>query len=215
MKKLIIIGARGFGREVYNLALKCKEVNRYFEIKGFLDDNKIALDGLAGYPPILNTVEDYIPEKDDVFVCALGDIYFRKKYTEIILEKNGVFISLIHPGATIYSNAIIGNRVVIADNVFISCDTQIGNDVIIHTGTIIGHDVTIGNNCSLGANTFYGGYAKIEDFVTMHPNSSVLPTKIVKSYSVVGISSVVTKNTPANATLYGNPASVIYINDKV
>lgn len=213
MKNLIIIGARGFGREVYNLALKCKEVNGDFEIKGFLDDKIDALEGFLNYPSIIDSVENYIPEMNDVFVCALGDVYYKKKYTDIILNKKGKFISLIHPGATIYSNAIIGERAIITGNVLISCDTQIGNDVIIHAGTIIGHDVKIGNNCSLGARTFFGGFAKIEDFVTLHPNSSVLPHVIVRSKTIIGISSVVIKNTPSNVTLHGNPATILFSNE--
>lgn len=213
MKELLIIGARGFGREIYNLALICNEVNQNFLIKGFLDDKKNALDGYEHYPPIINTVENYQPTENDVFVCALGNVHYKKKYTDIILQKNGKFISLVHPKATIYTNAIIGERAIVTDNVLISCDTQIGNDVIIHAGTIIGHDVKIGNNCSLGAHTFCGGYSVIEDFVTIHPHSSVMPHKTVRKNCIVGISSVIIKNTIENTTLHGNPATVLFSND--
>ena len=191
MKDLIIIGARGFGREVYNLALAC----------------------FNNYPPIISSVEDYLPKENDVFVCALGDVFHKKKYTDIILERSGKFISLIHPNATIYTNAQIGDRVIIANNVTVSCDTILGNDVIIHTGTVIGHDVKIGNNCSLGANTFYGGYVVLEDFVTIHPHAAVMPHKIVRKYCVVGIASVIIKNTQENTTLHGNPATVLFLNN--
>ena len=47
MKHLLIIGARGFGREVYDLAMDCIEAGAEFDIKGFLDDKKDALDGLG------------------------------------------------------------------------------------------------------------------------------------------------------------------------
>jgi len=61
MKNLVIIGARGFGREVYNIA---KQTNQ-FNLIGFLDDNKSSLDGFTDYPPILSSVEDYeIGEND-------------------------------------------------------------------------------------------------------------------------------------------------------
>ena len=56
MKNLIIIGARGAGREVYGLALVTKEYNKEYLIKGFLDDKKNALDNLDGYPPIISSV---------------------------------------------------------------------------------------------------------------------------------------------------------------
>ena len=95
MKNLIIIGARGFGREYYN-GLKLREdYGKDFVIKGFLDDKYDALSTFRGYAPILNSVEDYVIESGDVFTCALGDPYYRKKYVDIIKEKGGSFQLLV------------------------------------------------------------------------------------------------------------------------
>ena len=73
MRNLYIIGARGFGREIFSLYLACKSSLKDVECKGFLDDKTDALDGFNGYPPIISPVEDYIPKENDVFICALGD----------------------------------------------------------------------------------------------------------------------------------------------
>ena len=97
MKDLLIIGARCFGREVYDLAMDCIDAGADFVVKGFLDDKKDALDGLGEYPPIVSSVEDYEIQPDDVFICGLGTPEWRKVYTEKILAKGGVFISLISP----------------------------------------------------------------------------------------------------------------------
>ena len=69
MNQLIIIGSRGWGREVFAAA---KGTRAYrsgeFVIKGFLDSKTDALDGLKGtYPPILCAPEDYTIQPDDVF----------------------------------------------------------------------------------------------------------------------------------------------------
>ena len=48
MKDIIIVGAGGSGREVLDTI---KYINRYektWKIKGFIDDNLLALKGLAG-----------------------------------------------------------------------------------------------------------------------------------------------------------------------
>ena len=92
MKNLLIIGARGFGREVYNLFLESKSNLPDIQIKGFLDDKADALDSFSNYPSIISSVEDYIIEETDVFVCALGDVNYKKKYVEIIKSKGGKFI---------------------------------------------------------------------------------------------------------------------------
>ena len=45
MKNLYIVGAGGFGREVYAWLLDLPECNFEWQIKGFLDDNLEAMDG--------------------------------------------------------------------------------------------------------------------------------------------------------------------------
>ena len=65
MKHLIIIGARGAGRETFLTATKSFGYGHEFDIKGFLDGKTDALDGLPGYPPILSSVESYQVEEGE------------------------------------------------------------------------------------------------------------------------------------------------------
>ena len=53
MKDLIIIGAGGFGRELFSAAREAVGFGEQFRVKGYLDANPAALDRFAGYPPIL------------------------------------------------------------------------------------------------------------------------------------------------------------------
>ncbi|HJY11908.1 MAG TPA: hypothetical protein VJ304_03925, partial [Flavobacterium sp.] len=87
MKNLIIIGARGYGREVCGLARQCSGYNTEYIIKGFLDDKLDALNGFDNYPDIISSVENYEIQENDVFVCALGSVQWKKHYVEIILSK--------------------------------------------------------------------------------------------------------------------------------
>lgn len=52
MKHLLIIGARGFGREIYNLAINSIGYQEEFDIKGYLDNKLDALCDYKNYPPI-------------------------------------------------------------------------------------------------------------------------------------------------------------------
>jgi len=210
MKNLIIIGARNLGREVFHLATQCKGYQKDFTIKGFLDDKPDALGNFKNYPPVLNSVEDYLMEENDVFLVALGDVNFKKKYTDMISEKHGKFYSLVHPTAIIYPNTLIGEGTIICGFTSISCDCVIGNHVFVHPYCDFGHDVKIGSYCNIGAYTFLGGFAEIADLVTTHPHSSVMPHKKVGSGSIVGTGSVVMRNVPKNVTVHGNPAKVIF-----
>ena len=84
MKHLLIIGARGWGREIYNMLPECIGYGTDFVMKGFLDDKADALDNTPGYPSIIGSVEQYEPQKDDVFICAMGDAHWKKHYVEIV-----------------------------------------------------------------------------------------------------------------------------------
>jgi len=209
MKNLIIIGAGGFGREVYNLAKRCNGYNTDFLIKGFLDDKIDALSEFNYPAKVISSVEDYKPEKDDVFVCALGDVRWKMKCSNIILNKGGEFFSLIHPSTTVMDNVNLGKGLIIMPNVLISNDSTVGDFVTIQAFTAIGHDCKIGDWCQLNSYSFLGGFCELENGVTLNPQSVLLPKLKVGENAIVGAGSVVIKNVKPKTTVFGNPAKVL------
>ena len=209
MKDLYIIGARGFGREVFALAMDCKNAGYNYTIKGFLDDKADALDGYEGYPPIIGSVEDFTPSENDVFVCALGDPHWQKHYAEIIINKGGEFISLVHPSATIGKNTKIGKGCIIHQKAILSCDIKIGDFVTCQSLSVLGHDVIIDDFCHLGSLSMFGGYSQIGPLTTVYPGATVLPHIKVEENCVVGAGAVVIKRVKTGSTVYGNPATVL------
>jgi sugar O-acyltransferase (sialic acid O-acetyltransferase NeuD family) len=203
MKNLIIIGARGFGREVYHLATQCAGYSRKFAIKGFLDDKADALDGFCSYPAILGAVETYVLQPDDVFVCALGDAKFKKKYVDLVRGKQGVFYTLIHPTAIINPNTKVSQGSIILSNVFVSCEVQIGDFVTLQPFCVIGHNAQIGIFSHLNAYAFMGGHAHLEEGVTLHTGAKVLPHKKVGAWATVGAGSVVLHHVKPGVTVFG------------
>lgn len=208
MKNLIIIGARGFGREVYDLALDCLTAGSDFTIKGFLDDKKDALDGLTGYPPIISSVEDYEIQENDVFTCGLGTPEWRKYYTEKILEKRGKFITLISPHAVIRRNAHIGVGCIVSHFSNISMDVEIGDHcAILSSG--IGHDSKIGRYSVLSGRVSVNGYVEIGEEAYIASGVCIAPHKKIGRRATVGIGSVVIKNVKSDTVVFGNPAKKI------
>lgn len=209
MKKLIIIGARGFGREVYDLAKVCTGYGETFVVKGFLDDNKDVLNSFNNYPPILNSVDAYDIEKNDVFVCALGDVRSKEFYINIIKQKKGSFMSLIHPTAIVNDSTLVGKGIIIGKYAVVSCDGILGDHVVIQAFCALGHDFKVGNYSYLGAFSFMGGYSVLEEMVTLYARASILPHKTVKKGAIVGVNSVVMRNVAQGVTVHGNPAKKI------
>ena len=209
MKHLLIIGARGFGREIYRTFIHTEQYfSKQIDVKGFLDDKSDALDGLVGeWPPIIGPVETYEIKEDDVFFCALGDAHWRKHYAEIIKEKGGCFINIIHKTALVSPVAIIGEGVTIGAFTTISPNVKIGDHVMIQAYDDFGHDSEVGDYASIESYVFFGGYAKVGEMSTMHTKSSIIPHKSIGKECVVGFGSVVMRNFKDGVHVFGNPAT--------
>lgn len=211
MKHLIIVGARGWGREVYAAAIGTKAFrNGEYDVKGFLDSKKDAFEGLRGsYPPILNSPEDYKIQEDDVFFIAMGDPRWRKHYAELMEKKGARFLTIICNGACINSTAQIGEGSFISGWMTISDNVIVGKHVMIHAFSTVGHDCVIGDYCSLSAYIFLGGHVELGEGTMMNPKSMVIPQKKVGKWSLIAANSVVIRNVPDNTHVMGNPAKKI------
>lgn len=210
LRKLIIIGARGWGREVL-WAVESNKDTFQLEVKGFLDDDRHALDGLVGtFPPILSSVEAYEVCPDDLFFCALGDSEARKHYAEIIEGKGGKFATLILPKASVSPNAVIGGGTFVDEFVCISDNVNIGRHVIVQRLATLGHDTKVGDHATLGAYTFCGGKSQIGECSTLHVRTTLLRNVNVGCNAVVGAGSVVIKNVKDGEHVFGNPAKRIW-----
>ena len=210
MKHLLIIGARGFGREMFYHAQNSYGYNEEFDIKGFLDDKKDALYEFGDeYPPIVDSVEHYVPGEDDVFITALGDVHYKKMYSEIILRKNGKFINLIHNKVHLEKSVKIGTGCILCSEVGISCDVQLGDFVTMQRLTTIGHDAVIGSYTHFNFSSFMGGFSEVGDLTTVHPGAIILPHVVVGNECVVGAGSVVIRKVKDHSTVYGNPAKIL------
>lgn len=211
MKHLIIIGARGWGREIYYAFLNSSLFgNGGYDVKGFLDDKSDALDGLKGdWPPIIGSVEEYQVCDDDVFFCAMGDSKWRKHYAEIITAKGGKFINIIDPCAWVNPTATLGEGLYIGPFTLVSANVFVGNQVVIQAYCNIGHDVVVGDYSTIESYVFLGGGASVGEMSVLHTKASIVPHKAVGSGCIVGINSVVMRNFKDNLSLFGNPAQKV------
>ena len=211
MKHLIIVGARGWGREVYASAKVTKAYQSgEYDIKGFLDSKTDALDGLKGdYPPILGAPETYEIQEDDVFFVAMGEQKWRKYYAEMMEAKGAEFISIICAGSFVNQTATVGEGSYVAGWSTISDNVQLGKHTMIHGFTTLGHDAKVGDYSSIEAYVFIGGYAEVGEESVMHVRSTLIAHKKIGNNVSIGSSSVVMRNVKDGLHMFGNPAQKI------
>jgi sugar O-acyltransferase (sialic acid O-acetyltransferase NeuD family) len=205
-QNLIIIGAGGSGRTIYQIATECTGYRNDFDIKGFLDDDPSALDNFEGYPPVLSPISEYEILQNDIFICSIGNVKTKAAVIRSVLDRGGKFKTLIHPFAQISKNCIIGEGSLIARNAIIGPDSYLSNHVLIQAGSVIGHDSRIGEFCRVDCNVVCVGGTVLEDEVTLHTSAIINHNVTIGKYSIVGAGSFVIRNVPASTTVYGNPA---------
>lgn len=205
MKNLIIIGAGGMGRTVYSNALESVGYGEIFVVKGFVDDNLNALDEFPNYPPVIDTIRDYQPQEDDVFVSSMGGAS-RRACMEEIIRRGGEFIELIHQTARLLTNVKLGKGNFIGAYTTIGNDVEIGDYNMIQSYTIIGHDAKVGNYNRIDTHVTCVGGTVIEDDVNIHTSAVISHNVVVETGAHVGALSFVIKKVKAGTTVMGNPA---------
>lgn len=205
MKQLIIIGAGGMGRTLYDMARESVGFGTEYEIKGFIDDNIAALDGFENYPPMLGTISDYQPASDEVFVCSIGG-GSRRKCMEEIIARGGSFLTMIHKTARIGTNVEIGEGTIVGAFTSIGADAKVGRYNLIQSYTVVGHDSRIGDWNRIDTHVTLVGGTIVEDEADIHTSAMINHKVVVESNSRVAACSFVIRRVKSGTTVMGNPA---------
>lgn len=205
-KNLIIINAGNFGRAVYTWVIQTIHRGEPWVIKGFLDDRPSILRDHRYDVPILGPVEEYIPQQNDVFLCAIGDPKDKKRFCSIIQNKGGYFATLIHPTAVIGLNVKIGAGSIIGPLTQLSCDIILGKCVSFGSHSSTGHDTKIGDYAQINGSCEINGNAVLEEGVFIGSHATILPKAHVGAWAYVGAGSVVLRRVAPRTKVFGNPA---------
>ena len=209
MKNLIIIGAGGMGRAIYNIAIGCEGYGTEYKVKGFLDDDIHQLDSFTGYPPVLDTIAGYAIQPDDVFTCSIGEVPTKVRCCEIIQGKGGKFITLIHKQSRVCSNVTLGDGCIVAPFCLVDCDTVVGKLCLLQSDAVIGHDCVIGDYTRIDTHVTCVGGVKIGSRATIHTSAVLNHKVVVEDDAIVGACSFVIRKVKQGTTVCGNPAKTL------
>jgi len=201
---IVIVGAGGFGREVYQWA-KDSFDNKEYRIKGFISNDPDDLKGFNIEVGILGSDDDYKINENDRFLLAVGNIDAKKQIVRNYKKRGGQFITLIHKTAVVATNARIGEGVIICPFATVSDSVVLDDFVMLNFYSSSGQDSKIGKYSILSPYSTTNGFVILEDEVFLGTHSTVSGYKKVGHRSMVSANSVAMYDVPSRTFVYGVP----------
>ena len=203
-RRILIIGAGGFGREVVLWATAAwpSDAKR---IAGFLSADSGRLNGHATPLAIIGDPETFELEPGDACLLAIGIPAVRRQVAESLLARGAEFLSLIHPTAIVAPTAEIGAGSIICPYAVVSDACRLGRFVIVNYHASLGHDASAGDFAVLAPYATLGGGAGIGEDVFLGLHASVGPGRTVGAKSKVTANSTVLADAPAGTLVAGVP----------
>ncbi|UHO39178.1 acetyltransferase [Chryseobacterium capnotolerans] len=209
MKKIAIIGAGGFGREVKMLIDHINQKENQFELIGFFDDKEY--DGQINGLPHLGKVSSV----NDIdyplgIAVAIADPKIKKRIIEGINNSNIEFPNLIHPTVIIGDdNVKLGQGNIICASAIITVDIEIEDFIILNLFCTVGHDTKIKSYSSFMPSVNISGEVIINNGVYVGTGAKIINLLEIGENTIIGAGAVVSKSLPANCTAVGIPAKPI------
>lgn len=208
MKRVVILGAGGLGRQVLAQLQVDYSHGIDWVIAGFLDERGADTVPQALYYPWLGHPESFVPAPDHIFVAAVGDPVSRERQVTTLVSRGAEFIS-------VRTRCTLGARSVYGPTFFgydVNCgvDCTIGAYGFIDQETLIGHDVVIGDYVHIAPRCVLAGYVKVERGAVINSGALIAKNVTIGEHAVVGMGSVVFHDVPAGQTVLGNPARSIF-----
>jgi len=143
---------------------------------------------------------------DDLFVCAMGRIEFKRHCIERLLARGGNFTSIVHSSAIVGEDVAMGRGVILCPHTVVGSDAQLGDFVSVNLHSTVAHDAVIGRWTQLHCHVDITGGVVLGESVTVGSHASILPGVRVGDGAVIGAGAVVMRDVPAGATVFGMPA---------
>lgn len=140
-----------------------------------------------------------------VHICVGGNAV-RRRLSEDACKAGARLFTIVHPQASIGSEAGLGGGVFVAAQAVIAPGVHLGAGTIVNHGAVVDHDCRVGAFCHIAPQSSLAGGVTLGDGVLIGAGANILPRVIVDQDSVVGAGAVVIKDVPKGATVVGVPA---------
>jgi len=188
LKKLLLVGAGGFGRVVLEHARNDYDC-------AFVDDGYEKGAEICGIKVVgkLDDLVNLYPEYNLISV-TIGNNALRGKVYSRAIQIGYDFPNIIGQNVYISPYASIGTGCVLLNNVTIQNGSKVGSGIILNPGVEIHHDSEVGDYSLIYTNSVIRTYARIGKRVKIGSNVSISNEAIVEDDSIIEDGAVITKD---------------------
>lgn len=207
---LFIVGAGGFGREVFSIIEALRGVGDVPRATGFIDDDPSVADRElveALGSRIMGSVDDLIRRTEPFSaVLAIGSASDREAIASLLAHSPATYPVLVHPDATIGCDVHLAEGVVVTAGSRLSTNIHVGRHVHIDQNAAVAHDCRLGEFSRLNPQACLSGAVTVGRRVLIGANAIVLQELTVGDNAIVGAGAVVTRPVDTATTVKGIPA---------
>ena len=190
-----IIGAGGFGREVFWSLTPIERNNTVFFVNDEYWDNS---------DPNILPLSLFETDKYEIIV-AIGDSFARKNVIES-LPKSTKFFTHIHPSVQILGeNVEVGEGSIICAGSILTTNIKIGKHSHLNLQTTVGHDTVIGDFFTTAPGAKISGNCTIGDRVYVGTNASIREKIRICDDVTIGLNAGVVRNIYEQGVYGGTP----------
>lgn len=210
MKRIAIIGAGGFGREVKLLIDDLNKVNKLFEFVGYYDDGKNKGELINGFP-VLGNIDELNKSSENINIAiGIGVPEIKAKILNKLDNPLIEYTTLIHPSSIVGKDeVVIGKGTIIAAGCIITCNVTIEEFVTLNLMCTVGHDTYIKKFSSFMPSVNISGEVVVGNNVYIGTGAKIINQLEIGENTIIGAGAVVSKSLPANCTAVGIPAKPI------
>lgn len=211
-KRLVILGAGGFAREVLDVVDAINQAAPdSWQVEGFVSERQSDWGQILHGTPVVGGLEWFTKARcaQVEVVCGIGNPAVRKRLIGRCHDLGVRSATLVHPRATLTRWVTLGAGTIVTAGVVLTNDIQVGAHVHLNLNVTVGHDAVLGDFCTVAPGVNVSGNVTVGEGCDLGTGAAIIQKLTIGAWSVVGAGAVVNKDLPANCTAVGVPAKVI------